>query len=156
MKRIWTRSLAIAIVCLTLASLARPQMVGYTAEHHTPAEQVSLLQLIASPERYDGKVVAGIGFLDLEFEGNAIYLHREDFDLGESRNALWVDVPREMAVMQQRTVSGLYVICVGRFRASNHGHMGMFSGAVTEIERLQIWPAEARLHHPQSSGVKKP
>jgi len=41
---------------------------------------VSVVQLIANPQQYDGKQVRLIAFLNLEFEGNALYLHREDFD----------------------------------------------------------------------------
>jgi hypothetical protein len=39
-------------------------------------EEVSLIQLIATPERYHGKFVEVIGYMNLEFEGNAIYLHK--------------------------------------------------------------------------------
>jgi hypothetical protein len=31
----------------------------------------------------------------LSFEGNAIYLHREDFDHGIGKNGLWVAIPED-------------------------------------------------------------
>lgn len=35
-------------------------------------EGVSLIQLIATPEQYHGKMIEVIGYLNLEFEGNGI------------------------------------------------------------------------------------
>jgi hypothetical protein len=43
-------------------------------QSQTEPLHVSLIQLIANPEKYDGKQVAVVGFLRLEFEGNALYL----------------------------------------------------------------------------------
>ena len=103
-------------------------------------QDVSVIQLIAQPEKFDGKRVRFIGFLRLEFEGNVIFLHREDFNRGISRNGLWVNVPSDMTKHQQDEVNMHYVICVGVFRAGMHGHMGMFSGEIDEVRRLQLWP----------------
>jgi hypothetical protein len=52
------------------------------------AEGVSLVQLIANPSVYQGKLVRVIGFCQLEFEGDALFLHREDFEQGLTKNAL--------------------------------------------------------------------
>jgi hypothetical protein len=53
----------------------------------------SLIALIARPELYDGKVVRVIGFVRFEFEGNALYLSRLDYENAVSRNGLWIDPP---------------------------------------------------------------
>jgi hypothetical protein len=103
------------------------------------AEDVSLIQLIANPQTYDKKIVRITGFLHLEFEGNVIYLHREDFDYAITKNALWVNIPKGMTKEQMKAVNNSYVICTGRFRAGMHGHMGMNSGEMDEITRLEVW-----------------
>ena len=54
-------------------------------------ENVSLVKLIANPEKYNGKRIQVIGYLHLEFEGNAIYLHEEDFKRRISANSFWVE-----------------------------------------------------------------
>ena len=36
-------------------------------------ENISLIRLIATPEKYDGKRIQVIGYLHIEFEGTAIY-----------------------------------------------------------------------------------
>ncbi len=64
----------IGTVCLLLASLFAVRVRA--AE---PVD-VTLVQLIANPEKFDGKSIRVIGFLRLEFEGNVLYLHREDYE----------------------------------------------------------------------------
>ena len=100
---------------------------------------VSLIELIANPLRYDGKRIQVIGFLRLEFEGDALYLHREDFENAISKNAIWFDRPRDLSKKQVEAVNSKYAICEGIFKARDHGHMGMFSGAITGITWVEPW-----------------
>ena len=93
---------------------------------------VSLLQLIVTPERWDGKVVSVAGFMHLEFEGDGLYLHREDFTQGLSQNAIWIGSPARGYAFPKQCYDH-YVSLIGRFRADDRGHMGAFSGALTEI-----------------------
>jgi hypothetical protein len=79
------------------------------------------------------------GFLHLEFEGNAIYLHHEDFLYALTKNALWINVPKGITQGQIKAVNDQYVICTGKFVASMHGHMGLNSGEITDVTRLQVW-----------------
>ena len=136
-----SRVLSKCLLAVTLLSTAASgQLRGYSKETQYPEElDVSLVQLIAEPQKYDGKRVQVIGFMRIEFEGNAIYLHREDFEYGISKNALWVDIPTDMTKRQRDDTNLHYVICVGVFRAKSHGHMGMFSGTITEVKRLERW-----------------
>ncbi len=133
-----------ALAPIVLASvLAAAQMSGYNPSKSADqsAEEVSLVRLIANPQAYDGRKIRVIGFLNLEFEGDAIYLHREDFEYGITENAFWVDVPQDMTVKQRTELNLRFVICEGRFVASRHGHMGMFGGEITNITRLEPWEA---------------
>lgn len=104
---------------------------------------VSIVQLIASPEKFDGKLIRVIGFLRLEFEGDALYLHREDYENGIMEDALWVDVNSEMTE-QAKALNMKYVPLEGIFSSSDHGHMGMFQGTITKIRRAQFWSDEAQ------------
>jgi hypothetical protein len=71
----------VSVACSAPALLA--QLPGYnpTKTGDMSALDVSLIQLIANPESYDGKKVRIIGFLRLEFEGDALYLHQVDFEM---------------------------------------------------------------------------
>jgi len=51
---------------------------------------VSLIQLIATPEKFEGKFIAAIGFLRLEHEGYLLYLGKDDYDNVVLADALWV------------------------------------------------------------------
>ena len=95
---------------------------------------VTMIQLIATAEKYDGKLIRVIGFLSIEFEGNALYLHQEDYEQNISRDAVWVDIGSEMA-KQKEVLNKHYVLLEGTFSANERGHMGAFGGAIKDVER---------------------
>lgn len=99
---------------------------------------VSLIQLIANPEKYDGKFVRVIGYLRLEFEGNALYVHREDDEAALTKNAIWVDATSDMT-NDPETFNRKYVLLEGIFDAKQHGHMDLFSGELRRISRADVW-----------------
>jgi hypothetical protein len=136
-------AIIILLLLLFLAAFnAFAQLPGYIHKGADQnVQQVSVLQLIANPQAYEGRKVRLVGFLDLEFEGDALYLHREDFEHNIDENALWIDVPKEMTKEQMQVVNKQYVICEGIFKASGHGHMGVFSGEIADVTRLQVWPS---------------
>lgn len=99
---------------------------------------VSLLQLIANPSAWHDRRVRVIGYLNVEFEGNALYVHESDWTHGVSKNALWVDVSfGDMA--KYKSLHHRYVIMEGMFDATSYGHLGMFSGELTNITRCDKW-----------------
>jgi hypothetical protein len=101
------------------------------------AEQVSMIQLIATPEAYDGKVVAVIGYLRLEFEGNELFLHEEDYKSHIAKNGIWVSVGPKMKT-QADQLNMHYVLLIGTFNAKNKGHMNMQSGTLS-ADGGKIW-----------------
>jgi hypothetical protein len=135
--------LAFALLATGPISHGNSQTAGYYPKGGADiaADEVSLIQLIANPQAYDGKTVRIIGFLHLEFEGNVIYLHNEDFRYGLGKNGLWIEIPRDMTKEQMKAVNDQYVICTARFVAKMHGHMGINSGEVANVTRLEVWPA---------------
>jgi len=98
-----------------------------------------MIQLIANPQAWDGKHVRVIGFLRLEFEGDALYLHREDYAQGITNDGVWIDRPKDLTPAQNEQLNNGYVILEGIFRADRHGHMGLFSGAISDIGRIETW-----------------
>jgi len=103
------------------------------------AAMVSLVQLIAEPEAFDGRYVKIIGFLHLEFEGDAIWLHREDCEHRIYKNGLWVHTGQVLRPADAR-YNDRYVMIVGRFDAQKHGHLGLWSGEINSISRVSLWP----------------
>jgi len=134
----------IIVAALLLANLPTFTPEGRAAEM---AEDVSMVQLIATPERFDGKFVRVFGFLNLAFEGDSLYLHSEDLAKGLLRNGVWVDRTEAMT-RDEKQLSGHYVLIEAIFDAQHHGHMGLFGGALKNITRIEIWTwPPAPLHY---------
>ena len=98
----------------------------------------SLIELIANPLPYEGKRVRVVGYLHLEFEGNAIYVHREDLEHAINANGLWVDFAPGTLKSSAPCVDS-YALVEGTFTLKHQGHFGMWSGAITDITRCIPW-----------------
>ena len=95
----------------------------------------SLIQLIATPSKYHQKQVRVDGFLRVGFEGNALYLHKEDAQFGMTANAVWVEVSDEMCA---DAFDNKHVYIEGVFNAKNRGHRAVFSGAIEDVSRCYL------------------
>lgn len=131
----WQRLL---LIFVGLVALARP-----TASSLPPPlpEVVSMVQLIATPEKFDGRQILVAGFLRLEFEGNCLYLHREDYEHLILKNAIWI-VRNPVINAQSNTLNMHYVVLLGTFNATRKGHLSLTSGSLTDISgaRLSVRP----------------
>lgn len=105
---------------------------------------VSMVQLIAMPERFDGKRVKVIGFVHFEFESSAVYLHREDFERSLIANCVWVDLRGEVA-KGHAAINNHYVLLEGTFRARQGG---IVSGELVDIFSADIWPSRSDTQRP--------
>ena len=92
------------------------------------------MAVIANPAKYEGKKIAVIGFMHLEFEGNVLYTHREDYVHALLGNGIWVDVDQD-----KQSLSDSYVMAVGTFTANDKGHMGLWSGRLSKITTIKQW-----------------
>lgn len=99
-------------------------------------QDVSIIQLVASPEKYEGKAIRVFGFLRLEFEGNGLYLHREDYEKALYKNGLWVQLPM---TGENQKCNLKYVLIEGTFDSKDQGHLGLWSGAIKDVKRLELW-----------------
>lgn len=114
---------------------------------------VSPIHLIANPEKYDGKRIRLHGFLHYQFEDSALYLSKDDADYLNSANAIWIrydeTVKLEILICKDikeiakptpndfKYFDGRYVVVEGIFNMKNHGHLGVFSGALENVVRLE-------------------
>jgi hypothetical protein len=115
------------VVLLALPTSARAEDPGERA--------VSLIQLIANPTAFDGRRVAVTGYVVLEFEHTAVYLHETDAAYGIARNGLWLDVPVGSDSHRAR-FHRRYVLIEGTFSAERRGHRGAFSGTIENVSRF--------------------
>jgi len=114
---------------------------------------LSLFQLIATPDVFEGKYVRVFGFVRIEHEGTALFLHREDADHMLTKNGLWLavnDAPAEGS--KEAQVKNRYALIEGRFTAKKTGHMGLWSGSIDEITRMVPW----EIRNAPPNGTEKP
>ena len=132
------------ILSLLLASCTEPApLPPLDTEDWLPKERlgVSLIQLIATPEAYDGQQVSVMGVLRLDFEGTVLYLGKEDARHRVLRNAIWLRLSPEQE-KRWKFLEGRYVLLGGRFDAQSHGHFGNYAGSIEEIDDVMPWPPD--------------
>lgn len=100
-------------------------------------EAVSLVALLANPERYDGRKVSAAGFVTLDFEGSGLHLDKTAYEAGLRKNALWIDRPASMSAKQERGLGRRYGSVAGTFDAEAKGHLGLYSGALTDVQLIR-------------------
>lgn len=103
-----------------------------------PVERVSIIQLISSPDRFDGRIVNLVGVLRLEFEESAVYLGPDDARHKNRKNGIWVEMTEEQESMGRR-LNGRYVVIEGRFDKGLRGHLGLWSGSLIPVTKVAEW-----------------
>ena len=120
-----------ALTGSTIAASPQPPPSG------EEARAVSMIQLIANPDRYEGRLVRLIGVAHFAMEESALYLHREDAETLNSNNAVWLGASPGLTEEEYKALSGAFVVVEGRFTAKAHGHLGAFPGELESVRRLQ-------------------
>src|ERR1044072_1835706 len=93
---------------------------------------VSIVSLIATPEKYDGKYirVLGIAYLDSKNFINAIYLTREDKLKANDVNGVFLYLPAPGPRTDR--LNGRFVVAQGIFRSDEKGHLHKFPGSLID------------------------
>lgn len=114
---------------------------------------VSMLQLIANPEKYNGKPVSLIGFMHVGFESDIVYLNYEDYRHGILENGLWFE--RTTEITKNELLDMNYVMLSGTFVARPISYSRFSAGGVTNVTRASPW---SELKHPiaEKSGLRDP
>ncbi|MDZ4318622.1 MAG: hypothetical protein U1A07_07230 [Phenylobacterium sp.] len=106
-------------------------------------EPISIITLLAAPERFDGRKVQVSGFVTLGFEDLGVHLDASSYEAGLHKNALWLHRPGWLTSAAARRLDRRYGEVAGTFEASVHGrcerlmHCSRFSGALTDIRRIK-------------------
>ncbi len=110
---------------------------------------VSLINLIASPEKYNSKIVRVEGYLHIKFEDCALYLSKSDADYLNGNNAIWVSFSENKDIniqpLDRNTkltkgnidyLDSKYVLLEGVFNKNEHGHMGSYAATLDNVTRI--------------------
>ncbi len=96
---------------------------------------VSIKELISNSEKYHGKVVRITGYVQLEFEGTAIYSSKEDAKKNLTKNGLWLSVGGKS--VRCFDCKNKFCLIEGTFNRENKGHFNGWSGAIENITRFE-------------------
>jgi len=130
--------LAFLLLCAFLTPAWGQNAHGIPGLSPDNAQHVSITRLLANPKDFDNHHVQIIGFLHFEFEGDAIYPYKMDYQIGRQENSIWVDAGH-LSKAEKDALTNHYVLLDGTFHADKHGHMGMFGGQLSDIDRLETW-----------------
>jgi hypothetical protein len=109
----------------------------------------SMTQLLARPELFDGRAIRVVGFLHLEFEGDQLYLSHESWQHALGAESVWIEAPPGPELRHG------YAIVEGIFDARSLGHMGVSSGTIRHVTRLQPWRAIATDSTGRDAGTRR-
>jgi hypothetical protein len=140
-----------AVICAAILLMACTSEEPLPPVHASEPKDVSLVQLVANPSEWHGKLVRVIGFCHLEFEGDVLYLHRQDFEQAILKNGVWLELPATGPGSHQ-DLSDQYVLVEAVFDADDRGHLGANSGALKSVRRIERWPSRREFQH----GPPKP
>jgi hypothetical protein len=121
--------LTLALGCLLLA--------GSAAVGQDRPKPVSLIQLIATPEKFNGKLVSVQGLLGYD-EHPVLWVHEEDAKHWLGTNSIRVS-PNEEMHRNKEKINHMYVTVIGVFRAARTGTESYEGGAITEIQACTVW-----------------
>jgi hypothetical protein len=113
--------------------------VPVLAQDSTPVPiQVSLIQLIATPEKFDGKLVQVRGFLQMGREGDLIFLDKSSCDNVVPMNAIWIHRSEQMG-KDKLKLNRKYVEVLGVFRVGFKEQLSIPSNGISDAKRVQAW-----------------
>jgi hypothetical protein len=113
------------------------------AQKQQESEWISLIGLIATPERYDGKLVHVTGWATIEFENTALCLSDRPVS---TKECVWLEIVEGPLVTSSYTKAEeswkkfhrRVITLQGRFLMRNNGHMGAYSGSIGQVTKTYL------------------
>ncbi|MES2041007.1 MAG: hypothetical protein V4495_24585 [Pseudomonadota bacterium] len=138
MTKLSCRSL-LSFCLLAAAVVLATGAMAKTREH---ALDLSLINLVATPERYHGKLVIVTGYIFVGKENMSICPYQVEVS---SKDCIWLNIDsgpyasdadqqrisKKMAVLEK--FHGKTATIIARFNKKHQGHFGLWSGALTKI-----------------------
>jgi len=110
---------------------------------NAPVSDVSVQELVAAPDKFNGARVRVIAPGRIEFEGSALYATEGALEARAAHQAVWLQLNWPL-LPERRALNGKYVLVEGRFVSGSQGHEGMFQGAIVDVTSLEASSSRAR------------
>lgn len=132
----------LSIIMLLIGSAQSHAQTTKTKIEHPPNGRnspyaKSLTELLSNPQYYNDEPVQITGFLNLGFEGDALYINKDDCKEHRFDKAVWVHLNHK-TFNSASIYNKHYVIIEAVFDGNDHGHMGVFAGALKRITSVKI------------------
>ena len=132
-----TRRAVVALIAGLYVSTAKLFARWSPDQDNEPADNVSLIRVIANPNAFDGRRLTIVGYLDRNGTDRAIGIYVSEMD---GRNfVIWNSVDLHINPSVARDLSAKYVIFLGTYHAPDPraGYNGYFDHVVD----LKLWSA---------------
>lgn len=110
--------------------------IYYQTDKNEPVEHVSIIQLIANPQTYDGHRVQLAGYVVTEFECQAIYLDRESYKHCVSANSIGIDHDFSRTAKE---ANHRYCLISGMFRITPTNYVPLAVGKLCDLSQILLW-----------------
>ena len=114
-----------------------PHQLAHRFSDGSEPIDVGMVALLAEPQKYEGKLIRTIGFMCIEFENDALYLHEEDYRYGEIKNSFRLRLS-ESQRKQFKDLRLKHVVIEAKVYA-NGLEATEWAGALGDIKRLELW-----------------
>ena len=126
------------ILIVIMCSLFSCRSISEVKSSVSNSETISLITLIANPEKFHNKSVRVQGYFMFEHDGNAIYISKSDYTNGLMKNGVFLQIDKnildkmgiEMPYRGYITIEGIY-------NKNLNGSYGFFSGTIENIRNVQ-------------------
>lgn len=139
-------SFGIALLCFTLCVL----QANAAAQQTQQPTYVSMLQLVTTPEQFEGKLVSVIGFITMNHEGDLLFAHQEDAVNVILNNAVQIEGTKQMFSDREK-LDLKYVKILGTFQISAKKKVPFYSGEIVNIRSCEAWSDP---DHPASQKIR--
>jgi hypothetical protein len=130
------------IVTLSIALVLLLTGVGVTVSPSKQTEPivVGMIPLLASPQKYNGKVVQTVGFLHIgrPRAADSLWLHEQDAQADLFKNSFWLDLSDDQR-NDYLHLNHTYVLIVGTLRSDGPEGTNLTSGTIVRIRHISGW-----------------
>ena len=134
------RLIAIPFVLAAVSSCVSSEPLPPVAS--APISEVSIQELVAAPDKFNGAHVRVIAPCLIEFEGSALYATEEAQEARAAHQAVWLQLNWPL-LSERRALNGKYVLVEGQFVSGLRG-LESFQGAIIDVMSLRASSSQAQ------------
>jgi hypothetical protein len=105
---------------------------------HNSPYRIPINEILASPDEYELTHIQIVGYLNLDWEADAVYINKTDLKKHRYEKGLWIHL-NQFKFPQSASLNKHYVIIDAVFDANDHGHNNLWGGALKSITSVKLY-----------------